>query len=79
MRSILLEDEMDPRWSQRARRVVTTMRADHAFLRDGEELVEDGTNDITWHNFAGGAANLLLARVLERELGGHVGESEHVA
>ncbi|MBI4814773.1 MAG: hypothetical protein HY791_00865 [Deltaproteobacteria bacterium] len=31
-----------------------------------------GKNEPTWHNFADGAANLLLGRVLERELGGEV-------
>src|SRR5690606_7631581 len=63
---------LDPRWSQRARKVIQQERAEHAFLRDGEEMVQDGDEQITWHDFAGGAANVLLARVLERELGGRV-------
>jgi len=71
MRAILVGDEQDARWSQRARRVVASLRADHHFLRDGEDMVSAGA-DITWYDFAGGAANLLLARVMERELGGQV-------
>jgi ATP-dependent helicase Lhr and Lhr-like helicase len=72
MRRVLLDEADDPRWSQRARTVVGGLRAQHAFLREGEELVEKGRTEIVWHNFAGGAANVLLARVLERELSGSV-------
>jgi len=72
MKAILVSEEVDGRWSTRAQRVVATLRADNAFLRDGEELIAEGRSAITWHNFAGGAANLLLARMLERELGGQV-------
>lgn len=72
MREVLVGEEFDPRWSQRARKVITTLRADYTFLRDGEDFVSAGKSEITWHNFAGGAANILLARLLERELGGHV-------
>jgi ATP-dependent Lhr-like helicase len=68
MRAILVSDEVDARWSQRARKVVAVSRADHVFLKGGDEVVSAGA-ELTWHNFAGGAANLLLARVLERELG----------
>lgn len=71
MRGVLVSEDMDARWSQRARKVITGLRADHAFLADGEEFIAAG-KEITWHNFAGGAANVLLARLLERELGGHV-------
>lgn len=70
MRRILVEDSVDPAWSPRARTVLETMRAEHAFLRDEPTgLVQQG-NEITWWTFAGGAANVLLARVLEAELGG---------
>lgn len=68
MREVLVEDEVDHRWTQRAKKVVSMLRTEHQFLRDGEEL-ESVRSELTWHNFAGGAANLLLARVLERELG----------
>jgi ATP-dependent helicase Lhr and Lhr-like helicase len=72
MRTLLLGDEMDARWSQRARNVMSALRAEHHFLRDGDEFMPSGSSEVTWHNFAGGAANLLLARILERELGGKV-------
>ena len=72
MRSILVGDDVDPAWSQRAQKVVAQLRAEHAFLRDGETFVHGGDDQLTWHNFAGGAANTLLARLLERETGGRV-------
>lgn len=71
MRGVLLDEDHDPRWSQRVKKAIDGLRADHVLLRDGEEFVEKG-KEIVWHNFAGGAANVLLARVLERALGGHV-------
>lgn len=77
IRRILLDDDIDDRsWSQRARDALAHERAVHAFLRDGEALVDEGREQVRWHNFAGGAANLLLARVLERELGGRVVSSD---
>jgi hypothetical protein len=35
-------------------------------------IIDDGADRVTWHDFAGGAANTLLARLLEREVGGRV-------
>lgn len=72
MRRVLEEDDVDPSWSQRAQKCVTSLRASHFFLREGDDFVHDGDEQITWHDFAGGAANMLLARLLERELGGRV-------
>ncbi|HJK91994.1 MAG: ATP-dependent helicase [Sandaracinus sp.] len=72
MRDILLDDEVDTEWSARAEKVIAQLRAEFYFLRDGDEFVHDNDEQITWHNFAGGAANLLLARLLEREVGGRV-------
>jgi len=73
MRAILVSDELDERWSQRAKKAIQSRRAESYFLRDGEEWISsEKAGEITWHNFAGGAANLLLARMLERELGGAV-------
>jgi ATP-dependent Lhr-like helicase len=71
MRRVLVDDEMAPAWSQRARRVIETMRAEHGFLREGRELL-DQKDTVEWWTFAGGAANTLLARMLERDLGGRV-------
>jgi ATP-dependent Lhr-like helicase len=72
MKEILVEETMDPRWTERSRNVLEYLRAEHHFLRDGEEFVHGGDEEITWYTFAGGGANLLLARLLERELGGRV-------
>ena len=72
MRAVLVDDDVDPRWSARARKSIAGLRAEHYFLRDGDDLIEHGRSEITWHNFAGGGANVLLARILEREIGGHV-------
>jgi ATP-dependent Lhr-like helicase len=46
------------------------MREEHAFLRDEAAPLVMGQDGITWWNFAGGGANVLLARMLEAELGG---------
>ena len=70
MRRILLEDTIDPAWSPRAQAVLHTMRAEHEFLRDAPSPLLESHDEITWWNYAGGGANVLLARVLEAELGG---------
>jgi hypothetical protein len=62
---------VDDAWSQRARKVLEGMRAEHAFLCDGDELIDQGKS-IEWWTYGGGAANTLLARMFERELGGRV-------
>jgi ATP-dependent Lhr-like helicase len=71
MKRTLIEDAVDPAWSQRARKVLETMRAEHEFLREGREFI-DQKDTVEWWTFAGGAANTLLARMIERELGGRV-------
>jgi len=70
MRRILLEDVIDPAWSPRAQTILQTMRAEHEFLRDASSPLLESRDEITWWNYAGGGANVLLARVLEAELGG---------
>ncbi len=73
MRAILLDSSEDASWSARAKEQLVHARAEHAFLADTlDGLVDDGREQVTWHNFAGGKANVLLARLLERELGGRV-------
>lgn len=72
IRDVLCGDFVSPLWSARARKVLETKRADHAFLRDDPSpLIRDGA-ELCWWNFAGGRTNLLLARMLEAELGGKV-------
>jgi ATP-dependent Lhr-like helicase len=70
MRRLQVMDEVDACWSPRARNVLSTSRAEHLFLRDEEAPLLEGQDGITWWTFAGGGANVLLARVLEAELGG---------
>ncbi len=72
MRELLVEDAVDARWSGRAKEAMAGMRADYYFLREGAVMLEAGEEEIIWHDFAGGGANLLLARMLEEELGGMV-------
>ena len=80
MRRVLLEDDVDPCLSQRAQKVLAQLRVEHAFLRDGgEPFVNDSAEQITWYDFAGGAANQLLARLLEREARGPCRRAKHVA
>jgi ATP-dependent Lhr-like helicase len=69
MRAVLVGDDRDARWSERAHLALRSLRAEYAFLRDGDDFVEQSRGEIVWHNFAGGAANVLLARLLEAELG----------
>lgn len=69
MREALLDPADDPALSQRARRVMETLRAEHAALADSPAPFVESTKEITWWTFAGGAANLLLARLLEAALG----------
>ena len=70
MKEILTEESMDARWSQRAQSALNYLRAEHHFLRAGDPFVQGGDEEITWYTFAGGGANLLLARLLEPEVGG---------
>jgi ATP-dependent Lhr-like helicase len=77
MRRIQIEDDMDPCWSPRARAVLSTTRAEHMFLRDEAAPLLEGQEGIVWWTFAGGRANVLLARVLEAELGGQCVSRNH--
>jgi ATP-dependent helicase Lhr and Lhr-like helicase len=78
MRGVLVQEGHDPGWSERARSLLDALRLDHAFLRDAGDasedgpapMVDEGDEAVTWWTFAGGRANLLLARVIEAELGG---------
>lgn len=70
--AVLMSEENDPAWSQRAVRVLETSRAEHLFLHDEAlPLLAEGDDLVLW-TFAGGAANVLLARMIEAELGGQV-------
>jgi ATP-dependent Lhr-like helicase len=69
MRRVLVSDAVDPSWSRRATTVLTTMRAEHAFLRDEPAPLIESTDELTWWTYGGGGANALLGRILEAELG----------
>lgn len=72
MRDLLCAEHIPATWSARARKVLLEQRALHSFLHDEPRpLVRDGA-ELCWWNFAGGRTNLLLARMLEAELGGKV-------
>jgi ATP-dependent helicase Lhr and Lhr-like helicase len=72
MREILVDDADDPSWSQRAREVVAALRCEHEFLRDSAAPMVVTGEEISWWTWAGGRANLLLAKLMEAELGGTV-------
>jgi ATP-dependent Lhr-like helicase len=76
-REILLSDQDDPAWSTRARRVIETSRAEYAFLHDAPSPILETSETLEWWTFAGGGANLLLARMLEAELGEKVTSNDH--
>lgn len=69
MRRVLTTDDIPDSWSQRAQHELATQRAEYAFLRDSASPLIETKDEVTWWNFAGGAANLLLAQILEHELG----------
>lgn len=71
MRRVLIGQEHDPAWSQRAAASIQTMRDEHPFLHDHPAPLTELPNEgIRWWTFAGGRANTLLARMLEAALGG---------
>jgi len=70
MRRVLTATEDDPSYSRRACRVLARLRSEHAFLRDAQAAITGTASALTWWSFGGGRANLLLARMIEAELGG---------
>jgi ATP-dependent Lhr-like helicase len=69
MRQVLMSDEAPAYWTDAAKRDLTTQRAEFEFLRETDSPLIEASDEITWWNYAGGAANLLLAQLLESELG----------
>ena len=72
MREVLVGDDVPEVWSTRAQKILVEQRNEHAFLRDDPAPFVRSGDGLTWWTFAGGRANLLLARTLEVELGGKV-------
>lgn len=69
MRAVLTDAHADPAWSQRMTEVITSLRAQYLFLEDGPAPLTPNGPDVEWWTFAGGAANLLLSRILGATLG----------
>jgi len=69
MREVLLDEQEDPWWSKRARKVVVELRESYAFLKDAPAPLVSEPDRVRWWTFAGGRANGLLALLLEAELG----------
>jgi ATP-dependent Lhr-like helicase len=72
MRRVLVREELDAACSRRAREVLGSLQAEHAFLRDDPSPIVDSPGEIVWWNFAGGAANVLLSKMLAKEVGERV-------
>lgn len=72
MRELLVGDDVDPAWSKRMVDTMVTLRAEHQFLRDDPCPMLQSATEITWWTHAGGRANLLLAKMIETDLGGSV-------
>jgi len=72
IREVLVSEDVDPAWTQRARGKLAEVREEHAFVRDtAVPLVPDAGGYRLW-NFAGGRANNVLAHSLEGLLGERV-------
>ncbi len=73
IRHILTDDNEDPSWSKRACEVIHRAREEHAFLRDEPSpIIMSAQDKLTWWTYAGGQANILLAKLVEHEIGGKV-------
>ena len=70
MRDVLLGEARDAAWTDRAHDVLTRLRIEYDFLVEGATVLQNYKDGLKWWTFAGGRANLLLARMIEAELGG---------
>lgn len=70
VREVLITETMDAAWSRRAREVIATERSMHLFLQDERTPITSESDGLKWWTHAGGKANLVLARLIEAELGG---------
>ena len=72
IRDVLTDETTPAEWSRRATERLTELRAEYEFLdAEGETLLDDPEGVALW-NFAGGRANNLLAKVLEKRVGSRV-------
>lgn len=70
IREVLTSEDEDAWWSKRTREVIEAQRAEHAFLPREGTCIAEAPGGLRWWNFAGAAANHLLARTLDAMLGG---------
>lgn len=70
VREVLVSDTLDAWWSQRAVAAIEERRGEHTFLLEEPSPIITDADGTRWWSFAGGSANLLLARLIESELGG---------
>ncbi len=57
--------------------IITRTRGEHTFLREEPSPLIATADGLTWWNFAGGRANILLAKIFEHELGGKVSARDY--
>ncbi len=69
MRTLLVDDSIEPSWSRRARAVLSELRAAHSPLREARAPLISEPGFVKWWTFAGGRANGLLAALLQERLG----------
>ena len=72
IRDVLTGTDHDPSWSRRAGERLDLLRQEHGFLAPSGSTLEPEPLGYRLWTFAGGRANNLLAKVLEKELGGKV-------
>ena len=65
----LVDRETDRWWSERAQKVIEGERAAFAFVGDDGTALVSESGRTQWFTFAGGRANVLLAAMLQKELG----------
>lgn len=76
IRGVLTSDDEDPWWSRRTREAIAAQRAEHDFLPSQGTCLIATPGGVRWWTFAGGAANALLAALLEQEMGDAVRASD---
>jgi ATP-dependent Lhr-like helicase len=70
IREVLISETHDPWWSKRTVTAMAELRGEFEFLKDAVSPLVTDADGTRWWNYAGGSANLLLARLMESELGG---------
>lgn len=70
VREVLVTDTEDAWWSKRCKEALSELRGESTFLRDDPSPIHTDADGTHWWTYAGGSANLILARIIESELGG---------